>query len=75
LKTTTSKTQTFKARFERFNTIDSPFHIKNTSFLKNKHILLIDDVITTGATIEACAKELQKIENVKISILTMAYTE
>ena len=69
------KTQTFKARFERFNTIDSPFHLQNTSFLKNKHILLIDDVITTGATIEACAKELQKIENVKISILSMAYTE
>ncbi len=75
LRTTISKTQTFKARFERFNTIDSPFHLKNTSFLKNKHILLIDDVITTGATIEACAKELQKIENVKISILSMAYTE
>ncbi|MBT4868894.1 MAG: ComF family protein, partial [Polaribacter sp.] len=75
LRTTISKTQTFKARFERFNTIDSPFHLQNTSFLKNKHILLIDDVITTGATIEACAKELQKIENVKISILSMAYTE
>ena len=75
MRTTISKTQTFKARFERFNTIDNPFHLKNISFLKNKHILLIDDVITTGATIEACAKELQKIKNVKISILTMAYTE
>ena len=75
MRTTVSKTQTFKARFERFNSIDTKFHIRDTSFIKNKHILLIDDVITTGATIEACAKELQKIKNVKISILTMAYTE
>ena len=75
LRTTKSKTQTFKTRFDRFDTIDTLFHVKNKAILKNKHILLIDDVITTGATIEACAKELQKIKNVKISILTMAYTE
>ncbi|MEO9572337.1 MAG: ComF family protein [Polaribacter sp.] len=71
----TSKTQTFKARFERFNNIDTKFQLKDISTVKNKHILLIDDVITTGATLEACAKELQKSENVKVSILTMAYTE
>jgi len=75
LRTSTSKTQTFKARFERFNNNDTKFQLSNTTALKNKHILLIDDVITTGATLEACAKELQKTEGVKISILTMAYTE
>ena len=75
MRTAKSKTQTFKTRFDRLDTIDALFHVKNKALLKNKHILLIDDVITTGATIEACAKELQKIKNVKISILTMAYTE
>ena len=75
LRTSTSKTQTFKARFERFNNIDTKFQVKDTSTYKNKHILLIDDVITTGATLESCAKELQKTHGIKISILTMAYTE
>ncbi|KGL62026.1 ComF family protein [Polaribacter sp. Hel1_85] len=75
LRTSTSKTQTFKARFERFNNNDTKFQLNDTSAFKNKHVLLIDDVITTGATLEACAKEFQKTEGVKISILTMAYTE
>jgi ComF family protein len=75
LRTSTSKTQTFKARFERFKNIDTKFQLKDTSTLKNKHVLLIDDVITTGATLESCAKELQKTGGIKVSILTMAYTE
>ncbi len=75
LRKSKSKTQTFKARFERFNTIDTKFQLNDKLIFKNKHILLLDDVITTGATLEACAKELLKIEGVKISIITMAYTE
>lgn len=75
IRTSTSKTQTFKSRFERFNNIDTKFQLTDYTRFKNKHLLLIDDVITTGATLEACAKELQKTEGVKVSILTMAYTE
>ena len=75
IRISSTKTQTFKARFERFNNIDTKFLLTNPSFFDNKNILLIDDVITTGATLEACAKEFLKSKNCTVSILTMAYTE
>lgn len=70
-----SKTQTLKKRLERFTNQDSKFTLENESTLKNKHILLIDDVITTGATLEACCTELLKIEGLKISIASIALTQ
>ncbi|APZ46175.1 amidophosphoribosyltransferase [Polaribacter reichenbachii] len=75
IRISSTKTQTFKSRFERFINLDTKFSLKNPSKFNNKHILLIDDVITTGATLKACAKEFQKSKNCRISILTMAYTE
>lgn len=75
LRISTSKTQTFKARFERFNNIDTTFYLKNTTEFTNKQILLVDDVITTGATLEACINQFKNIKNCRVSVLTMAYTE
>lgn len=75
VRVSSTKTQTLKARFERFSNIDTKFLLKNPEYFDNKHIVLIDDVITTGATLESCANEFQKSENCKISILTMAIAE
>mgnify|MGYP000906254986 CR=1 FL=1 len=75
IRTSATKTQTLKQRFERFSNSSTKFSVPDRSKLTNKHILLIDDVITTGATLESCCKELLTSENIKISIVTMAYTE
>jgi len=65
-------TQTKKNRHERWENVKSAFEIIDSESLKNKHILLIDDVVTTGATLEACASIILEIENTKVSIATIA---
>ena len=55
-----TSSQTNKKRLERWGNVKSAFKLDNTDKLKGKHILLVDDVFTTGATIEACIKTLQK---------------
>ncbi len=75
IKSSTTKSQTIKSRLQRFQDFEGKFHLNNTTFLENKHILLVDDVITTGATLESCCLELHKTNNLKISIATIAYTD
>ncbi|WP_298900754.1 ComF family protein [uncultured Psychroserpens sp.] len=75
VKTTNTKTQVFKDRLKRQTGNNSNFELKNGHFLKNKHVLLVDDIITTGATIEDCASQLLKIEDLKLSLATMAITD
>lgn len=75
VRTSTTKTQTLKQRFERFSDSNTKFKLTDETIFENKHVLLVDDVITTGATIEACANELLKTKNITISVATMAYTQ
>lgn len=75
IRNTMAKTQTLKKRLDRFKSLVNNFSIINADLLKNKHVLLIDDVVTTGATLEACCNELLKVEGMKISIVTIALTE
>ena len=75
IRNTMAKTQTLKKRLDRFKSLVNNFSLINADLLKNKHVLLIDDVVTTDATLEACCNELLKVEGMKISIVTIALTE
>jgi ComF family protein len=71
---TVTKTQTRKTRYDRWTNVDNIFRLTDQSRIRNMHILLVDDVITTGSTLEACASELLKVENVKVSVVALAYS-
>jgi len=67
-----TETQTKKSRFKRWDNVKEKFQLIEPEQIKNKHIVLVDDVITTGSTLESCINELQKAEGVKISVLSMS---
>jgi predicted amidophosphoribosyltransferase len=71
---TVTKTQTRKSRYDRWTNVQDIFRVTDQGSLKDKHILLVDDVITTGSTIEACANEILTAENVKVSVVALAFS-
>jgi len=68
-----SETQTKRSRYERWENVEGIFQVTDWDLLKGRHILLVDDVITTGSTIESCVSELLKVEGVRVSVVSLAY--
>lgn len=72
-RTTATETQTKKKRYNRWENIENKFSLNMDIDIENKHVLLIDDVITTGATMEACGKIILENKNSYLSILSVCY--
>jgi competence protein ComFC len=70
-----TESQTRKDRLERLQNMTDAFGIKNAASFENKHVIIIDDVITSGATIEACYNTLHRVENINISVLCAAIAD
>ncbi|MFO7369570.1 MAG: ComF family protein [Bacteroidales bacterium] len=68
-------TQTRKNRFDRWLNVKDTFQVQDIAALNDNHILLVDDVITTGATIEACAGSILANCQVSLSVISLAYTK
>lgn len=75
LKTRKTETQTKKSRFVRWHNVNEAFILQNANIIEGKHLLLVDDVLTTGATLESCAQTLLMAENVTLSIITIAFAK
>lgn len=70
-----TSTQTRKNRFERWQNVEGIFGVKYPGEFSGKHILLVDDVVTTGSTLEASAFQLLKINNTRVSIATLGFAD
>ncbi|QCR25144.1 competence protein [Pontibacter sp. SGAir0037] len=72
IRTTNTSTQTRKTRFDRWQNVEQVFRVKQPEQVKEKRILLVDDVMTTGATLEACVVALLEAGAKEVSVATIA---
>jgi ComF family protein len=72
IRTRFTETQTRKSRQERWDNVADAFALQDAAALTNRRVLLVDDVLTTGATLEACILQLQKAADCKVSVATLA---
>ena len=75
IKINNATSQVKKNRLARWTSSDEIFSVQNRDLIEYKHVLLVDDIITTGATIEACADQLLKAKSIKLSVASMAIAE
>jgi len=66
-----TESQTNKSRAQRAENMKDVFGLSSTEQLKEKKVLLLDDILTTGATLESCITTLQKVEGLEVSIVTL----
>lgn len=66
-------TQTRKTRYHRWENVEHIFSVVQEGSMEGKHLLLVDDVITTGSTVEACIHALMRIPGVRVSVVAVAY--
>jgi len=68
-----TKSQTLHKRYARWENVEGIFECINPDLIKHKHVLLVDDVITTGATLEAAGNAILQVEDVTLSVATAAF--
>jgi ComF family protein len=68
-----TQSQTNKTRIDRWQNMEGVFALANAEGIASKHVLLVDDIMTTGATLEACGYEILQVPNTKLSIITVAF--
>ena len=69
-----TSSQTDKSRLQRWENVEQIFRLPEPAKLENLHVLLVDDVVTSGATLDACATVILQVEGCRVSIATPAYT-